>query len=75
MLTTIINLLILLLIVGLLFYLVIWVLGLLGIAVPTQVMRIIGAIIFLIILLWFLQAVLGGGSFPKLLMLPLLRLP
>jgi Flp pilus assembly protein protease CpaA len=30
-------------------------------------MQIIGAIIFLIILLWFLQAVVGGGHFPKLL--------
>ena len=74
MLTTVINFLIVLLILGLVFYLVIWVLGLLGIAVPTQVMRIIGAIIFLIILLWFLQAVLGGGHFPKLLTLPLVRL-
>jgi hypothetical protein len=73
MLTTVINFLIVLLILGLVFYLVIWVLGLLGIAVPTQVMRIIGAIIFLIILLWFLQAVLGGAHFPKLLMLPLVR--
>ena len=74
MLTTVINFLIVLLILGLVFYLFVWILGLLGIPVPTQVMRIIGAIIFLIILLWFLQAVIGGGSFPKLLTLPLLRL-
>lgn len=71
MLVTIINFCIFLLVIGLCFALVVWVLGLIGVPIPMQVMKIVGAIVFLIVLLWFLQAVLGGGHFPRLLMLPL----
>lgn len=67
----VINFLILLLILGLLFYAVIWVLGILGIPVPPKVLQILGAIIFLVVLLWFLKVMLGGGHFPSILMLPL----
>lgn len=68
MLVTVINFLIWLLVLGLVFYLVIWVLGLLGIPIPAQAIKIVGAIIFLLVLLWFIQAVLaGGGHVPRLL--------
>ncbi len=69
MLVLVINFLIWLLILGLVFYLVVWVLGLLGIPIPGQVIKIVGAIIFLLILLWFAQAVLGGGHFPRMLLI------
>jgi uncharacterized membrane protein len=69
MLTAVISLLIWLLILGLVFYLCVWVLGLLGISIPDQVVKIVGAIIFLIVLLWLVQAMLSGGpnTFPRLL--------
>lgn len=67
MLATVINFCIFLLIIGLCFAIVVWVLGILGIAVPLRIMQIGGAIVFLIVLLWFVQAVLGGGHFPHLL--------
>ncbi len=69
MLTAVISLLIWLLILGLVFYLVVWVLGILGIAIPDQAIKIVGAIIFLIVLLWFVQAMLSGGpnTFPRLI--------
>lgn len=74
MLVLIINLLIWLLLLGLCFYLVIWVLGILGIAVPLKVMQIVGAIIALIVILYFVQAIMGsGGHFPRFLMIPLMR--
>lgn len=57
--------------IGLAFVVVIWVLGLLGIEVPQRIAKIVGAIIFLLILIWFLQAVLSGGHLPR----PLLVLP
>ncbi len=66
MLEAVIWLLIWLLVLGLVFYLVVWVLGILGIAIPPQVVKIVGAIIFLIVLLWFVQAVLGGSGIPRL---------
>lgn len=62
--TAVIWLLIYLLVLGLIGWLVIWVLGLIGVPVPQRVIQIVGAIIFLIVLLWFLSAVLGGAHFP-----------
>lgn len=67
MLITVINFCILLLVIGLCFAIVIWVLGIIGVPVPPQIIKIVGAIVFLIVLLWFVQAVLGGGHFPRLL--------
>ena len=64
-LTSVIWLLIWLLIIGLVFALVVWVLrDILGLPVPMHVLKIVGAIIFLLVLLWFVAALLGGGSFP-----------
>lgn len=62
MLEAVIMFLIWLLVLGLVFWLVVWVLGLLGIAIPPRVVQIVAAIIFLIILLYFVQAVLGGSA-------------
>ncbi len=72
MLVAVINFLILLLVIGLIFWLVVWVLGLLGIPIPPMVLKIVGAIIFLVILLWFIQAFVAGGGqhFPRLLLMP-----
>jgi uncharacterized membrane protein len=61
MLTAVIWLLIYLLVLGLVFYLAVWVLELLGIAIPPNVVKIVGAIVFLIVLLWFVQAVMSGS--------------
>lgn len=66
MIESIIWLLIYLLVLGLVFYLVVWVLGILGIAIPPNVMKIVGAIIFLIVLLWFISAIMGGAGVPRL---------
>jgi hypothetical protein len=64
-LTAVIWLLIWLLVIGLIFALCVWVLrDILGIAIPMHILKIVGAIIFLVVLLWFIAAVLGGGSFP-----------
>jgi hypothetical protein len=64
MLAAVIWLLIYILILGLIGYLIIWVLGVLGIPVPQRVIQIVGVIVVLLVILWFVQAVLGGGSFP-----------
>lgn len=66
MLAAVISLLIWLLVLGLVFYLVVWVLGLLGIAIPPMVIKIVGAIVFLIVLLWFVETLLGHGAMPVL---------
>ena len=66
MLTAIISFLIWLLVIGLIFYLVVWVLGILGIPIPPRAVQIVGAIVFLILLLWFVQAVMSGGHVPTL---------
>lgn len=69
MLATVISFLIYLLVIGLCFALVIWVLGMIGVPVPMRVIQILGAIVFLLVLLWFIQAVLAGGAghMPRLL--------
>ena len=64
MLSTIIVFLIWLLVLGLIFWIAVWVLGLLGIAIPPRVIQIVAAIVFLIILLWFVQAFVSGGHLP-----------
>ncbi len=60
MLVAVITLCIWLLIIGLCFAIVVWVLGLIGVPVPMNVVKIVGAIVFLIVLLWFVQAIIGG---------------
>ena len=55
-----------LLIIGGAFYVLVWVLGLLGIAIPPRVLQFIAAIVFILILIWVIQAVMGGGGLPRL---------
>ena len=51
------------LIIGLVFALVVWVLrDILGIAIPMHILKIVGAIIFLLVILWFVATLLGGGG-------------
>jgi len=65
LLAAIVWLLIYCLIIGLVFALVVWVLrDILGIAIPMHILKIVGAIIFLLVLLWFVAALLGGGALP-----------
>lgn len=66
MLAAVISLCIWLLILGLCFAIVIWVLGLIGIPISPNVVKIVGAIVFLIVLLWFVETLLSGGSVPRL---------
>ena len=41
-----------------------WVFAKLGIDIPQQVYQIIGVIIVILILIWFVQALLGSGPMP-----------
>ena len=65
MLASIIYLLILICIVALVFYLIIWVLrDVVGLPLPDKVIQIIWVIFALIVILYFVQFLLGaGGSF------------
>src|SRR5262245_19159002 len=65
MITTIITLLIYICVLALVVYLVIWVLEVVGIALPQKVIQILWVIVALIALLFIVQALLGGGL-PKL---------
>lgn len=42
-------------------HLVFWALGRLGISVPGQVMNVVWVIVVLLVLVWVLQAFVGGG--------------
>jgi hypothetical protein len=66
MITTIITLLIYLCLLALVMYLIIWVLGEIGLSLPAQVIKILWVIVALIALLLIVQALLGGGGLPKL---------
>jgi hypothetical protein len=46
------------------FYVVLWVLGKLGIDVPPKAVTIVWVIICLLILIWLIQALFGGGGMP-----------
>lgn len=65
LLVAVVWLLIYCLVIGLVFALVVWVLrDILGIAIPMHILKIVGAIIFLLVLLWFVATLLGGGGMP-----------
>jgi hypothetical protein len=65
LLVAVIWLLIYCLILGLVFALVVWVLrDILGIAIPAPILKIAGAIMVLLIVLWFVATLLGGGGIP-----------
>jgi hypothetical protein len=64
MLTTVITLLIYICVVALVFYLVIWILrDVVGLPIPAKVIQILWVIFALIVILWIVQAFLGGGGF------------
>ena len=63
---TVLMLCLILLLLGLAFFVLMWVLGILGIALPPRVLQILGAIVVVLVLIWFVRAVMGGGL-PKLL--------
>ena len=55
MIESILSLLIYLLVLGLLGYLVVYVLRLIGVPIPERVIQIVGVIVLLIVVLWFIQ--------------------
>ena len=61
MLEAIISLLIYVCLLALVIYVVIWVLGQIGIALPPQVVKILWVIVALVVLLMLVRLVLGGG--------------
>ena len=64
MIATVITFLIYLCILALVIYLVIWVVrDVLGVPIPPKVIQILWVIVALIVILWLVQMVLGGGSF------------
>ena len=64
MLASVITFLIYLCIFALVIYLVIWVVrDVLGVPIPPKVIQILWVIVALIVILWLVQIVLGGGSF------------
>lgn len=69
MLTTIITLLIYICILALVIYLIIHVLQVIGVPIPPKVVQILWLILALVVILWVVQALLGGGG----LRVPMLR--
>ena len=61
MLEALITMLIYVCILALVVYLVIWVLGQIGVSLPPQVIKILWIIVALIVLLYLVRLVLGGG--------------
>ncbi len=61
MIESVIMMLIYICIIALVFYLVIYVLGVLGVPLPPKVMQILWLIFGLIVVLWLVQVFLGGG--------------
>jgi len=61
MLEAIISLLIYVCLLALVVYVVIWVLGQIGISLPPQVIKILWVIVALVVLLLLVRLVLGGG--------------
>ena len=66
MITAIITLLIYICVLALVVYLIIWVLGVIGVPLPAKVIQILWVIVALIALLFVVQVLLGGGGLPKL---------
>ncbi len=64
MLASVITFLIYVCILALVIYLIIWVLqDVLGLPIPAKVIQILWVIVALIVILWLVQMVLGGGGF------------
>jgi hypothetical protein len=63
MLTTVITLLIYICVVALVIYLILWVLrDVVGLPIPEKVVQILWVIFALLVILWVVQALLGGGG-------------
>jgi hypothetical protein len=70
MLASVITFLIYVCILAIVIYLVIWVLrDVVGLPIPEKVVQLLWVIVALIVILWLVQMVLGGGGFR----LPVLR--
>ena len=52
---SIISLLIYLVVIGIVFWLAVYVLGAIGVAVPPRVIQLIGVLVLLLVILWFIQ--------------------
>jgi hypothetical protein len=64
MLASVITFLIYVCILALVIYLIIWVLrDVVGLPIPEKVIQILWVIVALIVILWLVQMVLGGGGF------------
>ena len=64
MLVSVITFLIYVCILALVIYLIIWVLrDVVGLPIPEKVIQILWVIVALIVILWLVQMVLGGGGF------------
>jgi len=64
MLVSVITFLIYVCILALVIYLIIWVLrDVVGLPIPEKVIQILWVIVALIVILWLVQLVLGGGGF------------
>lgn len=61
MVEALITMLIYICILALVVYLVIWVLGQIGVALPPQVIKILWIIVALVVLLMLVRLVIGGG--------------
>jgi hypothetical protein len=70
MLASVITFLIYVCVLALVIYLVLWVLrDVLGLPIPERVIQILWVIVALIVILWLVQMVMGGGGFH----MPMLR--
>ena len=65
MIESILSLLIYLVVLGIVFYLIIYVLKALGITVPTKVIQLVGVLVLLLVILWFFQ-----GGLPRAISIP-----
>ena len=64
MLASVITFLIYVCVLALVIYLILWVLrDVLGLPIPEKVVQILWVIVALIVILWLVQMVLGGGGF------------
>lgn len=64
MIATVITFLIYICILALVIYLIIWVLrDVIGLPIPEKVIQILWVIVALIVILWLVQMLLGGGGF------------
>lgn len=59
---TVLTLLLYIVIIAIVFYAIVYVLGLIGIVVPPRIMQLLMVAFGLIVLIWLVTALLGGGG-------------